>query len=188
MNTPRMTARQAMVETFAYYKYEVTKFEADLWARIIDEYGDEAVLAFLQAHLRTSQFAPKVSDAQRLLSPEGGNEEAAFLRLAQEVRRCGPYGNPRFEDPAIASAVTSLGGWAVVNEQLPDPMARFDYEAFQRRFSAAYQVARSEQVVSRPQRIELRGLHALSLTPVPIPAPVALPRQTVTASNGARAV
>jgi hypothetical protein len=161
-----------MVEVFAYYKYVVTDFEASIWTRLISEYGDHAVVAFLQEHVRTSTFAPKISDAQRLLSPVGGNEEAAFLRLTEEVRRRGPYGNPRFEeDPAIAVAVSHLGGWATLNAEMPDPGARFDYEAYQRRFAAAYQLARSQQVVtgsvggpggSGVPRIPLRGLHALS--------------------------
>ncbi len=158
----RMSAREALVETFAYYKYEVTKFEAELWARIIDEYGDDAVLSFLQSHLRSSQFAPKVADAQRLLCPDKGNEEAAFLKLTQAVRRFGPYSAPRLDDPAIALAIASLGGWAAVNEQMPSPEARFDYEAFQRRFGAAYQIAVSEIAMRRAPRIKLRGLHALS--------------------------
>lgn len=158
-----MSAKEALVETFAYYKYKVTQFEADLWKRLTDECGDEALLAFLQAHLRTSQFAPKLSDAQKFLAPGAGNEDAAFLRLTEEVRRCGPYGDPRFDDdPAIATAVAHMGGWAAVNEQLPDPQARFDFEAFQKRFATAYQVARAEHVTAQAPRLELRGLHALS--------------------------
>lgn len=165
-------ARKVMVEVFAYYKYVVTDFEASIWTGLINEHGDQAVVAFLQEHVRTSTFAPKISDAQRLLSPIGGNEEAAFLRLTEEVRRRGPYGNPRFQDdPAIAAAVSHLGGWARLNAEMPDPGARFDYEAYQRRFAAAYQLARSQQVVlgraggageSGVPRIHLRGLHALS--------------------------
>jgi hypothetical protein len=165
-------ARRAMVEVCAYYKYVVTDFEASMWTKLINEYGDQAVVAFLQEHVRTSTFAPKIADAQRLLSPVGGNEEAAFLRLTEEVRRRGPYGNPRFDDdPAIAAAVSHLGGWATLNAEMPDPGARFDYEAYQRRFAAAYQMARSQRVVmgavggpagSGVPRVHLRGLHALS--------------------------
>jgi hypothetical protein len=155
-----------MVEVFAYYRYVVTDFEASIWNKLISEYGDHAVVAFLQEHVRTSTFAPKISDAQRLLSPVGGNEEAAFLRLTEEVRRRGPYGNPRFEeDPAIAVAVSHLGGWATLNAEMPDPGARFDYEAYQRRFAAAYQLARSQQMVlggPNAPRVKLSGLHSLS--------------------------
>ena len=157
-----MSAREALVETFAYYKYEVTRFEADLWSRMIDEYGDDAVIAFLQSHLRASQFAPKISDAQRLLCPDKADEDAAFVRLTQAVRRSGPYAAPRLEDPALALAVVNLGGWAAVNAQLPTPEARFDYEAFHRRFAAAYRSALSDIALRRAPRVELRGLHASS--------------------------
>lgn len=157
----RMSAREALVETFAYYKYEVTRFEADLWSRIIDEYGDEAVLSFLQVHLRQSQFAPKVSDAQRLLCPGRANEDAAFLSLNAAVRRWGPYGSPHFDDPAIALAVVHLGGWPAVNEQLPSPAAAYDFETYKRRFSAAYQVAVAEQTLHGVSSFRLKGLHAL---------------------------
>jgi hypothetical protein len=158
----KMDAREALVETFAYYKYEVTRFEADLWSRIIDEHGDEAMLAFLQTHLRTSQFAPKISDAQRLLSPGHASEDAAFLSLNAAVRQCGPYGNPRFDDPAIATAVRQLGGWAAVNEQLPAPTAVHDFEAFKRRFAAAYEVARAQHAIQGKPSHRLLGLHALA--------------------------
>lgn len=156
-----ITARHALIETFAYYKYQVTDFEASLWSRLIDEYGDEAVKAFLQAHVCASNFAPRIADAQKLLSPERGNEEAAFLRLMQEVKRSGPYADPAFADPALAAAVVHMGGWATVNEQLPDPHARFDFDAYQKRFQAAYQLARAEQMSAPSRAVQLRGLHAL---------------------------
>lgn len=163
--TKKAEARLVLVEVFAYFKYEVTDFEAAMWTRLIAEHGDQAVVAFLQEHVRTSTFAPKIADAQRMLSPIGGNDEAAFLRLIAEVRRTGPYVAPAFEDdPAIAAAVTHLGGWSTLNAELPDPSARFDYEAYQRRFAAAYQLARSQQTVmgTRMPRVKLNGLHSLS--------------------------
>jgi hypothetical protein len=160
-----------LTEAFAYYGHIPTQFEAGLWMKLVAQHGEQAVARFLQHHLLSSPFPPKLADAQRMLSPISGNDEAAFLRLIEEVRVKGPYSCPDFSsEPAIASAVEQLGGWAAVNAQLPDPSARFDYEAFQRRFAAAYQMARSHQVVQGPgtPRAQLRGLHALS-------APSALP-------------
>jgi hypothetical protein len=154
-----------LAEVFSSYGYVPTQFEAGLWKMLVAQHGEQALARFLQHHLLNSPFPPKLSDAQRMLSPISGNGEAAFLRLIEEVRLRGPYCSPQFDDePAIALAVEQLGGWAAINEQLPDPLARFDYEAFQRRFVVAYQLALSKQVVqdANPSRVQLRGLHALS--------------------------
>lgn len=159
-----VSASEALVETFAYYKYEVTPFEADLWRLLIDEYGDASVVSFLSHHIRSSAFAPKVSDAQRMLNPARANADAAFLAVQEQVRLCGPYRDPSFADPAVTLAIARMGGWVAVNEQLPTPEQRFDLDAFQKRFEVAYQLSLAESRQGAP-RLELRGLHALGYTP-----------------------
>lgn len=155
-------AVHTLVEVLAYYKHQATDFEAMMWNRIIEQHGDGAVIAFLQAHVMRSQYAPKVNEALAMLQPGANNAAAAFMALTDGVARCGPYKAPAFEDPALVDAVVRMGGWAAVNEQMPSPQVRFDYEAYFKRFETAYQMACADLALRRPLHTQLLGLHDIT--------------------------
>ena len=157
--SPAMTA---LVEVLGYYKHQATAFEAQMWANVIAEVGDGAVIKFLQAHVQKSSFAPKVNEAMAMLRPGANNAAAAFEQLAQAVERVGPYNAPEFADAALVQAIHGLGGWAQVCEQLPGPGQRFDREAYFKRFEVCYQAGSATVLLDGPKPEPLRGLHAIT--------------------------
>lgn len=157
--SPAMTA---LVEVLGYYKHQATAFEAQMWANVIAEVGDDAVIKFLQAHVQKSSFAPKVNEAMSMLRPGANNAAAAFEQLAQAVERVGPYNAPEFGDAALVQAIHGLGGWAQVCEHLPGPGQRFDREAYFKRFEVCYQAGSATVLLEGPKPEPLRGLHAIT--------------------------
>jgi len=158
-------AKTVLAEVMGAYKNEMTSLEAALWMRMIEDFGDEAIVRFLIRHIETSSFAPKVNEAIAMLQPGRASSVAAFEELARGVKRFGPYVTPEFEDPAIAGAVLLLGGWVLVNEQLPDPKSRFDYDAFFKRFDAVYHQSCADLMLGRTCGNQaLLGLHAQAST------------------------
>lgn len=165
MNMSTVKAKDVLAEVMGYYVRVMTELEVRLWMQVISEFGDQAVCNFLVNHVKTSVFAPKLADAQKALNPSGSNAVAAFEELGRVVSSIGPYLNPKFDDPAIAGAVLALGGWAKVNEQLPDPSARFDFEAYFKRFDALYQQSCASILTGHGFKGELLGLHNMPAPP-----------------------
>lgn len=161
-STPPTNAAEALSQTMAYYKHSMTGMEANGWVRIIGEFGDRAVMTFLEEHMQSSTFAPKFSEALKLFAPSRKNSVAAYEELSRAVRECGPYAAPRFEDPALPRAVKLMGGWLAVNEQLPAENGSFEGSAFIKRFDAMYAQACSDVLLQREVDSKLRGLHDLT--------------------------
>ncbi|MDL5034305.1 hypothetical protein QRD43_20555 [Pelomonas sp. APW6] len=154
------SAQRLLTEVFGYYKHQATPFEATLWNRLIDEFGDPPIERFLSQHVQRSCFAPRVNDAMAVLNPGAGDSMSAMLTLHQAIARVGPYGVPDFSaDPAIAAAVADLGGWVVVNTQMPEASDRFAWDAFYKRFDVAYRGACGRLAFQSAAVPRLRGLH-----------------------------
>lgn len=154
-------AGRILAEVMGIYGRSMTELEGNLWKRIIANFGDEAVKRFLSKHLETSVFAPKPADAVAALRPGQGSAVAAFEELLRKVIAIGPYRSPKFDDPAIGGAVMLLGGWVAVNEQMPDPMNRRDYEAYFTRFEALYQQSKANLMMSNSEEpVRVLGLHS----------------------------
>ena len=161
-SVPPTNAFEALSQTMAYYKHSMTGMEANGWVRIIQEFGDVAVMSFLQSHMEASEFAPKFAAALKLFAPGRKNSVAAYEELSRAVRECGPYAAPKFEDPALPRAVKLMGGWLSVNEQLPAEAGSFEGSAFIKRFDAMYAQACSDVLLQREVDNKLRGLHDLT--------------------------
>lgn len=154
-------AKEVLAEVMGLYRCEMTGLEVRLWKGMIADFGDQAVINFLIKHCENSVFAPKPAEANKALRPGRDNAGAAFEELLRAVSKQGPYVNPTFMDPAISGAVLLLGGWAKVNQELPDPAAaRFDYEAYSKRFEILYQQACADLMLGAAP-VALLGLHAL---------------------------
>jgi hypothetical protein len=156
-----------LAQVGGYYRHELSDFDSMMWARAIELYGDMPVKRFLVHHIESAgpkdDFFPKVGAFFRFIDPSANNALAAFEELREQVSRCGPWRSPVFRSPAIVRAVQSMGGWVQVNKELPSPEAdRFGYEAFYKRFEAAYTVACSEVALMSGAKSErLLGLHSL---------------------------
>lgn len=133
---------EALAEVMAMYSgHTMTVFEASTWAAIIDGTTVDAFRRFLQRHVLTAKFAPRPSDAASALGLGGADAEQAYALLERDIRKFGPYRQPEISDPVLVSAIQQLGGWAAVNEQLPDIRESFATKAFRDRFDAAYRLA-----------------------------------------------
>lgn len=155
-------ARVVLAEVMGLYGREMTGLEATLWKAMIRDFGDEAVIRFLIRHSETSVFAPKPSEANMALCPGRDNAAYAFEEVLRKVASCGPYISPKFEDATISNAIHLMGGWVKVNEQLPDPSNRFDFESFSKRFLILYQQSCANRLRGLDDSGPLLGLHSLT--------------------------
>lgn len=155
-------AMKALNEVMGYYAREMTELEAVGWIKLIGDFGDDAITRFLLTHMESSPFAPKLNEAIKMLDPGRRDSTSAYEELYRAVKSCGPYIAPEFKDPALAGAVILLGGWAQVNEQMPDSPGSFEDTAYRKRFDAMYSQACSDMVFNRQVASKLRGLHDLS--------------------------
>lgn len=168
--------RTVLKEVMGAYRYEVTEFEAGVWLNIIDAVPKDRFIGFLRFHFQSSPFAPKPSDASKFLDPSI-NPDAAFQTLASAVSRVGPYEDPCIADPVLRQAVHLLGGWAVVNEQMPAPSEKYEMRAFRERFNTCFTSAIGQvriEGVAEPEPLKTllhadaaRSLAALSFTQRP---------------------
>lgn len=156
---------EALTEVMSYYKHEMTGLEVAAWWRLLDEFGDNAIVAFVQMHMQISTFRPVLAEALKFLDPSSRNPTAAYEELARTVRSCGPYQAPVFNDAAMARAVVLLGGWLTVNQQMPAQDGNFESSAYMKRFDAMYAQAISDVMLKRSVDAKLCGLHDLSNKP-----------------------
>lgn len=158
---------ELLAQVGGYYRHELSDFDSMMWARAIELYGDMPVKRFLVHHIESAgpkdDFFPRIGAFFRFVDPGRNNAIAAFEELREQVSRCGPWRSPSFSSPAIVRTVQSMGGWVQVNRELPSPEAdRFGYEAYFKRFEAAFTVACSEAALQPGEKPErLLGLHSL---------------------------
>jgi hypothetical protein len=175
-------AKTVLAEVMGYYGRQMTQIESVGWTRIITDFGDEPVVAFLMKHMERSEFAPKLSEVLQTLRPGQDDAIAAFEEVARQVKACGPYRSPTFGDPAVPGAIVLLGGWVAVNLQLPDPSNRFEWDGFFKRFEAMYRQACANLMLIQAAQPKLAGLHDLTSRPALLAAPPA-PAANVSAAS-----
>ena len=128
---------QALTDIMAARRYEMTPFEARAWTKVINAVEPRRFIAFVSHHYASSPFAPTPADATKFLDL-GINPEVSFARLERLVKECGPYKAPSVPDPVLHTAIELMGGWAKVNEDLPDSRESFEYKRFRERFDASF--------------------------------------------------
>lgn len=136
--TDKQLALRSLAEVAGMYRHELTEFEMSVWLRIVEAVPLEQFMGFLRNHVASSPFAPKPSDASKAFDL-AVDPDSAYVKLARMVREVGPYESPELpDDPVLVTAVLLMGGWATVNEQMPDPMNSFAVKAFRERFDACF--------------------------------------------------
>ena len=128
---------QALADIMAARRYEMTPFEGRAWAQIIDAVEPRRFIAFVSHHYATSPYAPTPADATKYLDL-AVNPDVSFGRLQRLIMELGPYRAPELSDPVLHTAIELMGGWAKVNEDLPDPREQFEFKRFRERFDAAF--------------------------------------------------
>lgn len=126
----------ALQQVMSAKRYEVTPFEADIWNGIIDSVSEARFMAFLKHHYLTSPFAPQPSDATKFLDTSA-NSKMALINLQALVKDLGPWREPNTSDPILIGTINLLGGWAKVNEDMPNPNS-LDFKRFSERFDACF--------------------------------------------------
>jgi hypothetical protein len=139
----------------SFYRQDLTDFAEGVWRRAMEPYAIEAIERAFDAHSqdpKAGSFMPKPADLIRLL--DGSHEDraaVAWSKVHQAMARVGAYATVAFDDPAIHSAVTDLGGWPAMCAGTIDELP-----FLQRRFAQAYS-AHSRAGSAHPPM--LPGLH-----------------------------
>ena len=129
----------SLSEIAAIYKHGFTKFETMLWSNIMRITPRRKFEGFLQVYVLSpdAQYgAPKPHHAAKFLGMVL-DVDSAYVQLEEAVRRFGPYQTPAISDPVLIAAVHNMGGWARVNELMPDSKSAFDVKEFKARFQGA---------------------------------------------------
>jgi hypothetical protein len=106
-----------------------------VWKMLMEDLGDEEFTKAVIHICRTKQKMPPNVVAAIREEIDGGNfsAEEAWQKVLQAISSVGIYGEPKFEDPAIANAVKAIG-WKDIcntpNREMGVTRAHF-YRAYQ---------------------------------------------------------
>ncbi|CAN7362940.1 hypothetical protein [Variovorax sp. LjRoot178] len=176
MNTQEEIASvlETAVQACAACRHELNDLEVTAWLAAIEAFGPTPTTKFLLNWVSTnSRKAPTVADLRKALDPTFVEEETALERLYLLVCRVGPYDAPKLEatGPMLSRAIENMGGWARINEMMPDRgKDRFAWNAFAERFATAFGTARTQEFQDsllppdrRPALPTPKGLHEISM-------------------------
>lgn len=189
---------QEIIAINAGARHELTPLEAKAWLAAVATYSPEVVDRFLLDWIST-QPAGKVlsiADLRAKLDPTFASPEVCLEQLRALTARVGPYDSLTADQasPVLARTIENLGGWARVNEVMPDPgdpEARFAWSAFVERFNGAFKSAASAvfqdealPLENRPPLALPTGLHDASRAAAYLAAAMRA-RQAELATSGA---
>lgn len=174
----------------SFYRQDLTDFAVGVWQRSMAPYAIEAIERAFDAHAKdpkAGSFMPKPADLIRLL--DGSHEDRAVVawsKVYQAITRVGGYATVAFDDPAIHSAITDLGGWPTMCAGTIDELPFLS-----RRFAAAYS---AHARAGSPHPPLLPGIHDITngaggharQTPVLIGDTAAAQRVIATGQTGER--
>ncbi|TAL65710.1 MAG: hypothetical protein EPN79_11050 [Burkholderiaceae bacterium] len=171
------TAMTAVIQACASVRHELNDLESAAWLAAVESFTPQAVMKFLLSWMSTnSRKAPTVADLRRAVDPTFVDEESALERLYLLVSRTGPWNTPSASElgPMLCRAIDLMGGWARVNEIMPDRSDRFAWSAFADRFLSSFGTAQSQafqqSLLAPEHRTEIPaplGLHALASRAAP---------------------
>jgi hypothetical protein len=165
---------ETAVQACAACRHELNDLEVTAWLAAIESFGPAPTTKFLLNWVSTnSRKAPTVADLRKALDPTFVEEETALERLYLLVCRVGPYDAPKLEatGPMLSRAIENMGGWARINEIMPDRAKdRFAWNAFAERFATAFGTARTQEFQDsllppdrRPALPAPKGLHEIGM-------------------------
>ena len=135
----KMSFGKLLADVMKFYKETVTPFALDVWWDACRDFDRDHVAKAFSTHARDpdrGQWAPKPADIVRILSGTQADQAlVAWGKLLHAIKSVGAYESVQFDDRAIHSAVTDLGGWVAVCRSKTDELP-----FIQRRFCDAYRV------------------------------------------------
>lgn len=170
-------AGEAVSQLFAVSKTDMTSLESTLWAREIQRIGPAAVMAFAEFWMMGGgsssghRRAPTINDFRTFTDPKFVSAATALDLLRAEVVQTGPYASPKITDSKLIEAVTHMGGWAKVCQDMPEPTEAFAWKRFGEVFNKAWTRSEGLQVQNRLAPQPLLGLIAAPRQLQRLPAP-----------------
>lgn len=143
------------------YNYVLSDFEALMWTtRVFSRFDDasvvRALIRFMETTGRDRAFFPRYGMILEMLEAP-----AAATDLDTLVREGSPYTAPDIQDPVLLMAISLLGGWARVCQELPDARENpTGHTVYMKRVQAAMtQAATAVQVhgAKPPQLVAIGG-------------------------------
>lgn len=143
-------AGESIAQMFTSVRAEMTNIEVILWLRQIDRLGGARVMAFVEFWMSggaqgSYRRVPTIEDLLSYADGEYVSAAQSLELLRQHVSSCGPWSNPDIKDAKLIEAISYLGGWAKVCQDMPDTSDDFAYKRFGERFKAAW--SRSEALL-----------------------------------------
>lgn len=153
------SAKDMIVAMTRIYGYEMSQFEAALWAsQILDVYDEAQIVKACIAHMEgpapERNFMPKYGTIKSLI-----DVEPSFVQIERLVLEYGPYNTPDVGCPVIAEAISLLGGWERVCAELPDSRVQsIDFNQYLKRAQTAIATARKRVMVQGISPKKLLGI------------------------------
>lgn len=139
----------------AFYRVELTEFQAKAWLRVLDGFDVEQVTKAFDAHLvdpQAGQYPPKPADVIRQMHGTQTDRAAlAWSKVLSAIQRVGGYSTVVFDEGVIHAAIDDLGGWPAVCATRIDELPFIE-----RRFGQAY---RAHLKAGSPYAPRLQGIH-----------------------------
>ena len=156
-------AREAVAQMFGVSKTDMTEVEVNMWRYEIDRCGPALMLKFVRFWIGgggqgTFMRAPRIDDFLRRVDPEFVSADDALTLLRNLVRKIGPYSDPDISNAKLRLAVMELGGWAKVNQDLPDSSEEFASKRFAERFKTAWLQSEAAEIQGRLSCEPLLGI------------------------------
>lgn len=107
--------RELLVGVHSFYRYEVSKFQVEVWWQALKALDYDAVRDAFNRHVLNpdnGQFCPKPADIVKLIG--GGTADRALVAWSKfdlAVRNVGAWDSVVFDDPIIHQVADDMGGW-----------------------------------------------------------------------------
>lgn len=143
---------ELLTQCLGFYGQAVSPFAVSVWWQACSGCDIEQVRKALTAHAMDpdrGQWAPKPADIVRQLhGTQTDRSLIAWGKVLDAARRVGAYQSVVFDDAAIHSAITDLGGWPAFCRTTVDELP-----FLQRRFTAAHQAYSTRPGSQHPPRL-----------------------------------
>lgn len=146
-------------DALAFYGKDVSAFAMRVWWQACERFSMEQVTQAMTAHALDpdrGQFAPKPADLIRVLHGTSADRSLiAWGKVIDAAQRAGAYESVVFDDGAIHSAISDMGGWPAVCRSKADEL-----QFVQKRFCELHRAYSGRP--NAPYPASLPGLHELA--------------------------
>lgn len=139
-------------QVLGFYNQTVSKFALQVWWEACQRYDLGQVSKAMTAHAMDpdrGHFAPRPADIVRKLDGSAADRSLiAWGKVFDAMQRVGAYTSVCFDDGAIHSAISDMGGWAKICRSGMDEL-----QFVQKRFCEAHRVYSSRPDAEHPAKL-----------------------------------